>query len=550
LLMSGFCSMNPKEVFVREATGLVREISLIDAIFMNLGWSGPVGYAVAYTIAWVPASFSGANLVAVILLAMVLCFAIVATYGLFSAAMPRSGGDYVWVSRVLSPPLGLLVSWTIWFWTMMWFATATNWVTTFTIVPALANIGFVSNNAELINLSSTLSSPVWVFVIGAVVVLLLAFLSIQGVTRVMAAQKYIAALAIIGSLISIAVLLGHTHSDFVAAFNQYMNPYTKSTDSYSYVISTANQAGYSASGFSLSDTLLALPFGYFAFGWAFASAYVGGEMKRANDTTRQIIATVGGSAVVGLLTVVLIGLLENITGYEFFSCASYLFLFSPQSLNIPVPSFGMFNMMISFLSGNVFVTGLVNILFVAWGLLALPVLFMTQSRVILAWSFDQVFPRSLADVSERYHTPVKALSVVTGLAIVLLGFYTFLPFFFSLFTTTILSEIIFALIPVGIAAVVFPYRKKDLYSRSPHSSIGGIPLISLTGIVMVVFLVFVAAVMLGTAQYGTGIAISVIPFTVGAVFSLLGLLIYYAFKAYRKAHGIDLGLVFTQIPPE
>jgi heme A synthase len=67
---------------------------------------------------------------------------------------------------------------------------------------------------------------------------------------------------------------------------------------------------------------------------------------------------------------------------------------------------------------------------------------------------------------------------------------------------------------------------------------------------MVLFLVYIAVVMLGTAQYGTGIATSVIPFTVAAVFSLLGLLIYYAFKAYRRAHGVDLALIFRQIPPE
>ncbi len=541
--------MQSPSSFIRNATGLVRGISFVDALFMNLGFSGPVGYAVAYTIAWVPAAFPGANLIVSVLVAMLLSFFVVGTYGLFSAAMPRSGGDYVFVSRVLKPSLGFLVNWVIWFWTMIWFATATNWLTTFAIVPALANIGFVSRNQGLINLSSGLSAPIWVFLIGVVVIVILGVLSIRGVRALMSAQKYFVLAALIGSIISIGVLLTHTHNSFVSAFNQYMNPYTGSSNSFSWLISQAQKLGYNAVGYNIRDTLLALPFGYFAFGWAFASAYVGGEFKHANNVKRQLVTTIGASAVVGLLTATLIGLLLNVVGYNFFSSASYIFLNSPQTLNVPVPSYGMFNLFVSFLSGNVYLAGLINILFIGWGLLALPVLFMTQSRCLFAWSFDRIIPSAFAQVSERYNTPVNSIILITALGITILGFYTFLPFFFSLFTTTILQQIIFALIPVGIAGAVFPFRKKVLYSNAKISFMG-IPLITIFGIAMVIFLGYVAAVMLGTTQYGTSIANVSIPFTIGLAFSIGGLVIFYSSKLINKSKGINIDEIFKEIPPE
>jgi len=538
-------------VFTRDATGLVRNISWFDGLFMNMGTSGPVGYAVAYTIAWVPAAFPGANLVVTILLGTLLSFSIVATYGLFSAAMPRSGGDYVFVSRTFNGSLGFLVNWTLWLWTMMWFATATNWLTTFTIVPALANIGFVTQNSSLISLSSTLSSPVWVFAIGFVAILILSAAAIKGTKYLMGIQRYIVYAAVIGSFIAIGVLLTHTRTDFVTAFNNYMNQYTGSKDSYSWMISTAAQQGFTSKGFTIADTLLALPFGYFAFGWAFASTYVGGELKGASSVKRQLGSTVGACAIIGLFTVTLVGLLENTVGREFFSSASYIFLNSPQSLNVPIPSYGMFNLLVSILSGNAIVATLINVLFIAWGLLALPVLFMWESRSVLAWSFDRVVPTRLSDVSDKYHTPVNSLILQTVLGIIFLAIYTFLPYFFSLFTLSTLAEMIFALIPVGFAAMAFPYLKKEFYSKSPSNlNIGGIPIIGITGAVMVLFLGYCAVVMLATSQYGTGLLVSVVPFTVAAAFSLGGLIIYFTSKWYHKAHGLDITKAFEEIPPE
>src|SRR5438874_9728182 len=116
-------------VFLRKATGLVREVSLIDALIMNtLGMNVAVGAVFLFLQA--PANFPNGNmLLAVVIGTVLMAFTLLWVYSEFAAAMPRSGGDYVFVSRALHPFLGWLLSWSqglwlIFFWIGFnaWFA--------------------------------------------------------------------------------------------------------------------------------------------------------------------------------------------------------------------------------------------------------------------------------------------------------------------------------------------------------------------------------------------------------------------------------------------
>jgi amino acid transporter len=71
---------------------------------------------VLFILLFVPAFYPGASMLGSVLVAGLLALAYATTYAFFAAALPRSGGDYVYISRTLSPLLGFISSfnWLVW----------------------------------------------------------------------------------------------------------------------------------------------------------------------------------------------------------------------------------------------------------------------------------------------------------------------------------------------------------------------------------------------------------------------------------------------------
>ena len=88
-------------LFVRQATGLVREAGLVDTVFFNWVSGGAVGLALVYNVYWALNAFPGVNLTLATLLVVPFAICAVLVFALLAASMPRSGGDYVFVSRIV-----------------------------------------------------------------------------------------------------------------------------------------------------------------------------------------------------------------------------------------------------------------------------------------------------------------------------------------------------------------------------------------------------------------------------------------------------------------
>src|SRR6266516_5094495 len=138
--MSGAAQVGEQALFVRKATGLVRGWSVWDAFiysaisinFVTLGL-----YAFSYAN-FIP---KGSLLWAVILSGAYLVFQAI-TYASLIAAMPRAGGDYVWMSRTLGGGIGFVLAACGW-WFILW-----HWVPIYAyilqiqvFVPLLAIVG-------------------------------------------------------------------------------------------------------------------------------------------------------------------------------------------------------------------------------------------------------------------------------------------------------------------------------------------------------------------------------------------------------------------------
>jgi len=173
------------------------------------------------------------------------------------------------------------------------------------------------------------------------------------------------------------------------------------------------------------------------------------------------------------------------------------------------------------------------------------------ARSMLAWSFDGILPRSLSNVSPRFHTPINAiivLVVLSEISLILLNIpYTAAKIY--LFSTVLTwYACLTPLMLVGIAAVIFPYRLKKIHDASPANyRVLGIPVISLTGLGTIVFSVLVIYLELTNSIYAANT-----PLAVEAViaFILIFAAVYFIAKYWRKAQGRPLDLAFKEIPPE
>src|SRR5208337_854847 len=86
-----------------------REIGGWEAAFANVTQVS-VGLMAITTFVWEPYIFPGASVLGTIWITAAIVAVINIMYVLFAIQMPRSGGDYVYVSRTLHPALGFAES--------------------------------------------------------------------------------------------------------------------------------------------------------------------------------------------------------------------------------------------------------------------------------------------------------------------------------------------------------------------------------------------------------------------------------------------------------
>src|ERR1700724_2004776 len=138
--MSGPGAPARPSLFLRNATGLVKAWSTFDAFIysfmsVNLVTLGLYGMSFAY---FVP---DGQLLSAVILTGVLVTFLIVVYAGLVTA-MPRTGGDYAWQSRVLGGGIAFVLAVTGW-WFILWYWTPiyANILVVMVLAPLAAELG-------------------------------------------------------------------------------------------------------------------------------------------------------------------------------------------------------------------------------------------------------------------------------------------------------------------------------------------------------------------------------------------------------------------------
>ncbi len=539
--------------FLRNATGLRREVSGLDAFIMNtFGMNIAVGAVLLFLQA--PAYFPQGNIfVAIIIGTVVMAFTLLWVYATFAAAMPSSGGDYVFVSRALHPFLGWLLGWSQGMWLIFFWIGFNAWFSlTFAVPVALSTIGAASGQSGWIELSSNLLSSFpllgittqwWVIFIGALINIGFALLLVLGGRTFWRWQRAFFLVAGLSVLLAFALLI-FDGNNIQVAWNAFAAQHKGL--GFNQVIPTAVKHGYVLphGGFSLTDTLLMLPWVFYVVGYAQGSAQIGGEVRHASRT--QYLAMVGGVLINGIMLLLIAIAFLQAVGINWIGSVGYLSINQPTLLNLPGNLSPSFNLIVSLASNNVIVPIIIGVGFIFWALMGTPLSELQATRYMLSWSLDGMVPPQLGDVSERFHTPVKAiiLCTVTG-TLALIALVTVPQ---ASLLGALLAQIA-AFILVSIAGIVFPFRLRHVWEASGAHKIFGLPSVMLAGIGGVIALgaLMIMFIFNGTLNTTFGVTATLsLSFMLGVI--VIGIIWYAVAFMMNRSRGIDLSLSYREIP--
>jgi APA family basic amino acid/polyamine antiporter len=524
-------------LYTRQATGLVREISVGSNIALNVSFvSLPLAVLIATQA---PYAFPGASPFWVTVICVALCVFPVLLYGLFMAVMPRSGGDYVFISRTVDPWLGFAANFNITAWYLLVIAYFGYLLAPFGFSSAFTTLGVASNNTWFTNAGATLgTSKGWGFATGAIVLVLVALMMSLSLHRALQIFKILFALSLIGVVVSIILLLIHGRGDFASSVTRFGGNYNK-------IIADAHKAGYAGGGgFNFKNTILAMPLAFASFGYAIVTAYAGGEVRSPRSSGMR--AMLWSLLISGVLVALLMGLASRTFGNDFLGSATFLSNTGNKAYPLGSPAFFFF--FVSMLTKSSFLIGLISFSFIIAFIVALPATFLIATRSLFAWSFDRILPSRVSDVNERTRSPLVAnvivlIATLIYLALIVYGSSKFLEIFFTAGMAELLTFFV-----VAATAIWFPYRRRELYEASPiRRSIGGIPVISLVGVAaLLVYVLFFYPL----ATNNTLGANTTTGWVATGIIAGLGIVIYPISYLINKARGVDLRLAFRELPPE
>jgi amino acid transporter len=551
------------DLFVRKATGLVRSWSVFDAFVyaffsINLVTLGLYSFSQMYY-------FEGGLIPALIVSAIFILFEIVVYAGLI-AVMPRSGGDYVWQSRILGGGIGFVLAVTGWWFILwLWVPLYSDMLRHIVITPLLGILG--AKDAALWFGQSSLG----LFVTALITLAIVTGYIMLGMKKYAAIQKWCFYGGILGLAIVVILLLTGSPAAFQAGLeNNSIALFGAQPGIYEATMVTGEGATLPLTGGSFGLIMLTLPYLVFFNLWPNWGATLYGEVRGATDFKRNFAGMAWALGVTTLLAILLLLAINKTIGWDFYIRANgawwnYSWGFVTEAPPLPIWPYPA--LLAAFLTTNRAVQFVVVALMSLWWFGWSGTVFLSSTRVIFAAAFDRLLPEKVAEIEPRTRTPLYALLLMVIPAILVSYLFAYnvgvaedgTGGFRSL---TLASTLVIAVTYFGtaIAATILPYRKPELYSASPIAKykVLGLPLITVAGAVLTGFLGFLLYEWLldPNALYGIGYSINENGYKNGTSLIFMGVMytlaaaIYFGFKAYRKNKGIDIDKVHQEIPSE
>ncbi|HKS59676.1 MAG TPA: amino acid permease [Thermoplasmata archaeon] len=543
-------------VFARKSSGLVKELGALQSFSINLISLGPgPAFGLFFVIlVLVP----GVNLLYATLLAGLIAVPIVITYTVMAVEVPRSGGEYVYASRLMHPYFGLVSGLSRVVNVIIYAGVLPYWFIWLAVGPALASWGALANHPALFNLGNNWSlvntgllsgadnatAQFQVMVIGEILTAVIAVLWIAMKPR-LAFNVFTALLFIevLGLITTVVALLALGHAGFVSTVNSYMAANGYSGSFYQDV--SAYGASLGAYGSNLGNTLTFVPL-VFAFYFMFTTApnYIAGEFRRTGRSVRLGMAVSFLLAVVFSVAVILV--FENVVGMDFLNGLSAGLY--PAVFTTPPPGFlpfspGFATLPMFAAHGSDIVMGLIFLGAASWYLLWIVLGLYIFSRYVLSFSLDRLLPRQMSAVLRSTHQPYAGIIAVSVAGLVLFPIVTY-------YYASVYAPLVYLLFFLPMVSVTLTSISLLLHGRKVHR-----PGFMVAGGVSAA-ITAVAAYLVSTLPDLGGAAGFTLSnqttsyVTIAAVF--VGSAVWYVVLRWlnRQRRGIDIALAFKELPPD
>jgi APA family basic amino acid/polyamine antiporter len=544
------------EVFTRKASGLVRVMSPYSAFVYNIL---TMGLIFPWTYLWAPGALPGGQLVWGIILAMLFEIPIAFVYVWLSTALPRSGGDYVFQSRVFGGGLAFTVVMSGFvIWILQWVALSGWLVSYLGFAPLFLGLGATTGSAGLSSLGVWFTTSTGIIVVSILNALVSLALLVSGFKNYVRFQHVMWWGTLLSFVTVFIVLFTTPAADFVTRLNNFAVASGGAPNFYQTAVAAVTKAGIDLHPpFSLLATLLIAPIAWTSLQWATYSAQQNGEIKDARSFRSQVFIMVGSLIATGLLLALLAVGIERVAPPEFLNVAGAGYWSGVAEANIN--GFNLWPPIIAVaITGSPIVVLLIAIGYLLNGFQIVCNCYIGMTRVMVAMSLDRLLPEWFSKVDEKLHTPVNAHLAYFLASIPVILCYSLIPTWVGL-TLGVTFGCGYVFVVTCIAGALLPYRAKELYDASPGAKykLGEMPLITVLGAIggilgTLMVLAFLFAPQLGVlgnwdfSAFPTHLWAQIIAFGI----IIISWLWYVLAKNSQKSKGINVDYAFKEIPPE
>jgi basic amino acid/polyamine antiporter, APA family len=529
-------------LFVRQTSGLVRELGIPAATGISLASVAVVNTFINFNAGLT--DFPKADMYLPLVAAAVIWLVAMFAYRYLLRAVPRAGGEYVYLSRIVSPALGAMAGLGIAVVFTYILSTNAHFAAQFTPF-MLTGLGLVFHSTAIANAGNHLTSDWAIALLSVVLMLIVAALSLFRVKIVARIIFWLIILQVVAFIVLIGILAGTSHASFVTAFGNYNHH----PGAYQAMI-TAGHANGVVFGTSIASAIAIIPFMVLNYNGVLYSYYVGGELRRPGRT--YLYASTISIILLVILWVGVWALLRARMGLTFMQAQANVGVVNPTAYakitSLSSVSGGLGYGMI--LTSN----PIARILFataVPFAEIAVNLAFLTvTTRVLFAQAFDRLLPVGVAKVGDKNHAPNVAIGIVLVIGIA----FCFLTSLVNLGSIVALQSLFFALILLagGVAALFLPIRRPELIETpgaAEDARTSFLRKVAVVGGATTVLALFTVYLLVAhSSVYGkfSWESILTLVIVLGA-----GPVIYFIARSVRRQRdSLDLSLAMHELPPE